>query len=296
MRLFQLVIGLTLVGWMGLGDNANGATETMADANAVDANVTEATTSASESQTPRLPQDPPDCPLDGDWEFCEEFSDEFNDEKLDPQKWYDHNPTWTGRQPGWFAKENVRVADGMLQLTAKAETLPGLPDGYHDFTTAAVKSRERVLYGYFEVRSRPMNAGASSSFWFYAQDPDRWTEIDVYEMCGKSEKQEKIYHSNLHVFVTPEGGKKHTSDGRTWEAPFRFADDFHTYGLEWNEKEIRWYVDGKVVRTSENKQHHQALTINFDSETMPDWFGLPDPADLPATFMIDYIRCWKKKR
>jgi hypothetical protein len=28
---------------------------------------------------------------------------------------------------------------------------------------------------------------------------------------------------------------------------------------------------------------------------MESWMGLPDPADLPATFYIDYVRVWKSK-
>lgn len=86
------------------------------------------------------------------------------------------------------------------------------------------------------------------------------------------------------------------SDGGEWKSPFRFVEDFHTYGLEWNADEIKWYIDGKVVRTSKNVKHHQPLTVNFDSETMPEWFGLPNPNDLPSTFSIDYIRCWKAKK
>ncbi len=33
----------------------------------------------------------------------------------------------------------------------------------------------------------------------------------------------------------------------------------------------------------------------FDSETMPGWFGMPEDADLPSTFSVDYVRAWKKK-
>lgn len=43
-----------------------------------------------------------------------------------------------------------------------------------------------------------------------------------------------------------------------------------------------------------NQYCHQALTLNFDSETMPEWFGLPDADALPATYRIDYVRSWKK--
>jgi hypothetical protein len=33
--------------------------------------------------------------------------------------------------------------------------------------------------------------------------------------------------------------------------------------------------------------------MNFDSETMPEWFGLPDPKTLPASFSIEYVRSWR---
>ena len=48
-----------------------------------------------------------------------------------------------------------------------------------------------------------------------------------------------------------------------------------------------------MVRELENKHWHQELAMNFDSETMPEWFGLPDPDTLPSTFSIDYIRSWR---
>jgi hypothetical protein len=64
---------------------------------------------------------------------------------------------------------------------------------------------------------------------------------------------------------------------------------------EWNKKLIRWYVDGQVVRELENTHWHQPLHLNFDSETMPDWFGLPKKEELPARFSIEYVRAWKEK-
>ncbi|MBR4752759.1 MAG: acetylxylan esterase [Thermoguttaceae bacterium] len=233
----------------------------------------------------------PKCPLPGNWKFDPKFSDEFNG-TFDDEKWYRTNPTWLGRQPGFFSKDNVTVEDGFLKLTARNESMGDPEKGYKDFTTAAVKSKERVRYGYFEVRSKPMNSKASSSFWFYADDADRWTEIDVYEMSGAHPEHGQIYHMNLHVMRTPETGDKHISQGGQWKAPYRFADDFHRYGLLWTPEKICWYVDDQLVRESENTYWTQELTVNFDSETMPEWFGLPDPAELPATFQIDYIRHW----
>jgi len=236
--------------------------------------------------------------LNGEWEMIMELSDEFTGSSLDTTKWYDHNPGWLGRLPAYFSKENVEVNRGMLTLIARTEDLPDLPEGYHTFTTAAVQSKARVKYGYFEIRCRPMNSRCSSAFWFYAIDPDIWTEIDVFEICGShpDKEWEHKFFATTHVFKTPEDGENHWSDHEVWIAPFRLANEFITVGLEWNEKEIKWYVNGKIVRTRENTHWHQPLTMNFDSETMPEWWGLPDPEDPPGYFQIDYIRSWKRLR
>ena len=82
--------------------------------------------------------------------------------------------------------------------------------------------------------------------------------------------------------------------GGVWVAPKDLADDYHTYGLEWDKDKIKWYFDGVLVRWVENTYWHQPLTLNFDSETMPDWFGLPKDSDLPSTYSIEYVRAWKK--
>ena len=79
------------------------------------------------------------------------------------------------------------------------------------------------------------------------------------------------------------------------QAYFDLADDYHVYGLEWDEKEIKIFFDGVLIRRVENTHWHQALTLNFDSETMPDWFGLPRDEDLPSIFSIEYVRAWKHR-
>jgi len=233
------------------------------------------------------------CPLPGQWESIPELTDEFEGEKLDATRWWPTNPSWKGRQPGLFSEKNVTVADGKLQLTARAEEIDG-PAGYHSFTTAAVKSKVRVKYGYFEIKARAMDSRCSSAFWFYTSEKDWWTEIDVFEIGGRAPGHEDIMHTNVHVFVTPEDGRRHWSDAGKFKAPGRLADRFHTYGLEWTPEVIRFYFDGEMIRERKNTHWHQALHMNFDSETMPDWFGLPEKQILPSTFSIEYVRSWQR--
>jgi beta-glucanase (GH16 family) len=243
---------------------------------------------------PRLPLS--DQKNAGKWVRYEPMSDEFDGAKLDASKWFDHNPTWKGRQPGWFSPSNVTVSGGMLHLAMRLEEPPAeaRAEGYRKYTSAAVQSKDASLYGYYEVRARAMKSAGSSSFWFYKADPDIWTEIDVFEIGGRAPGFERKLNMTVHVMRTPTE-KNHLSWGGAFLTPTNLADDFHVYGLEWNREEIKFYFDGVLVRKGRNTHWTQALTLNFDSETMPEWFGLPKDEDLPSVYDIDYVRAWKQQ-
>jgi beta-glucanase (GH16 family) len=233
----------------------------------------------------------------GVWVKYDPMSDEFGTDSLDTDKWVRNMHWWKGRQPALFKAENVTVENGRLLLTMRKEPVPEeyRKQGYHDYTSAALHSRDQTCYGYFEVKARPMNSGGSSSFWFQQDASPGWaTEIDVFEIGGKASGHENKYHMNLHVFRTPDE-KRHWSVGGDWDAPWRLADDFHVYGLEWDAELVRYFVDGVLVRWVRNTHWRQPLYLIFDSETMPNWFGMPDDKDLPSTFQIEYVRAWKKK-
>lgn len=236
----------------------------------------------------------------GGWVKEEAMWDEFNGPALDTNRWTLGISGWRGRQPAWFNPTNVVVRDGQLHLTMRKEAVPKdlEKSGYHDYTSAALHTRARSCYGYYEVKARAMNSGGSSSFWFVHEDkaasPNWGTEVDVFELCGKNPKHDHLYHMTLHVSQTPQE-KRHWQVGASWEAPWRFAEDFHIFGFEWGRKEMKWFVDGVPVRTVQNTHWHQPLQLIFDSETMPEWFGMPDDADLPSTFSVEYVRAWRAK-
>lgn len=232
----------------------------------------------------------------GGWAKFEAMSDEFEGKELDLNKWAYGIPPWKGRQPALFRDKNVAVADGKLHLTMRKEKLP--PDaeklGYKHYSSAALHTQSRSSYGYYEVKAKPMNSGGSSAFWFKREAAPGWvTEIDVFEIGGKAKGFEFKYNMNLHVFQTP-AEKKHWNVGGKWIAPWRLADDYHVYGLDWGKDEIQWFVDGVIVYSVENTHWHQPLWLIFDSETMPDWLGMPDDNDLPSTFSVEYVRAWKR--
>ena len=150
----------------------------------------------------------------GGWVKFEPLSDEFEAQELDLDKWNRGLYWWKGRQPASFSDKNVTVADGKLRLTMRKEQVPEEFEklGYKDYTSAALHSKLRSGYGYYEVKAKPMNSAGSSSFWFQVEDVPGWlTEIDVFEIGGKAEGYEHKVNMNLHVFRTP-AEKKHWRD------------------------------------------------------------------------------------
>ncbi|MCC7492953.1 MAG: family 16 glycosylhydrolase [Fimbriimonadaceae bacterium] len=235
------------------------------------------------------------------WQPLPRLSDEFAG-ALDSTRWESGCEWWPGRQPAWFNPANGVAAEGSLQLTMRCEEPPERfrPKGYHTYTSAWVSGRQPVLYGYFEVRARPMPSAGSSSFWFIKPPGDKLPgdrptghEIDVFELGGKAPGYERKYNMNAHATRPTGDAREPFSSGGVWVAPWDFAADFHVFGFQWDAQWLQWFVDGVLVRRAENTCWHYPLLLVFDSETMPTWFGLPQDADLPSTFHVDYLRAWQ---
>ena len=120
------------------------------------------------------------------YELIPALSDEFEGDVLDKRKWDLDTTRWRGRQPGLFDPSNVVIADGHLQLWARAaKRNSSWPSGYDNFTTSTVRSFAAVKEGYFEIRWRSGSSGISSSWWFTGgNETTGRVEIDVFETTG----------------------------------------------------------------------------------------------------------------
>jgi beta-glucanase (GH16 family) len=243
------------------------------------------------------------------------LSDEFDGSELDLTKWTAASPGWPGRQPGLFAASNVEVAGGSLQLWARAARRnASWPSGYDNYTTAAVHSLATQRLGFFEIRWRSGSSSISSSWWFHTNNGSTWTEIDVFETTGvdngKSASAANL-PSHVHVFDLPglnasqlpracnctEGtpGAPPCSKGALFSLPAgqTFADAFHVAQLLWTEAGVEVRLDGALVNSIPSPCLVEAIGMDFDRETMPGWFALPDPRSLPdQPFEVDYVRSY----
>jgi beta-glucanase (GH16 family) len=231
----------------------------------------------------------------GRWIAVPSLSDEFDGSTLDLARWRPGIENWDGRQPSLFVPENISENDGTLKLKMAHQAVPTkyLAAGYKDYTTAAVQSRQSVLYGYFEIRAKIMPSAGSSAFWLAEQTPKDWNEIDVFEMAGKAPGDPHKMFMDAHVFRA--NGKALNEDlNGVMTVSRNMADDFHVYGVDWSPSSIDTYLDGRHVRHICNTSWHMPLRILLDAETQTKWWGLPPFSDLPSTFEIDYLRVWRR--
>ena len=70
----------------------------------------------------------------------------------------------------------------------------------------------------------------------------------TFEIGGKTPGHEKDDNMTLSMSLPRPGIPEHWSVGTHWEAPWKLAADFHVYGLEWDKEDIKYYVDGVLVR------------------------------------------------
>jgi len=251
--------------------------------------------------------------LKGSWEIIPELTDEFEGGELNSTKWFNYDPEWEGRHPSYFERNNVSVKDGKLHLKVRKINSQDIPPsentdrpiskasiksvakyGSYTHAAAAVKSKVKVKYGYFEIKCKPSNARVWNSFWFVNWDkkPRNWTEIDVFEIV----KSENYLVRTAHLFESPTyKGSEDDHLRRAYEDLSYTLTGYHVYGLDWNEDKITWFVDDVEVFSINNNHWHQELYMEFDTELSNVWPKTPDPTTLPASFDIEYIKSWKRK-
>ncbi len=76
---------------------------------------------------------------------------------------------------------------------------------------------------------------------------------------------------------------------------YDFANEFHTYGLLWNEEEIVFYFDGEEIRREKNEFCHSETPI-WLSLAIIKWAG-PVKDSIDGTSMkVDYVKYYQKNK
>lgn len=237
------------------------------------------------------------------------WSDEFNKAGLpDQTKWgYDvGDHGWGNNELQYYSAnrtENARVENGKLIIEARRDNFEG-----HTYTSARLVTRNKGdwTYGRIEVRAKlPWGKGTWPAIWML---PTQWTlgdkgwpdngEIDIMEHVGYDPG---VVHASIHCnrYVHTKGTQK-TANIRVTDA----MNAFHNYTIEWNENEIKAFVDTTQYFSFKNegkgwqywpffKDFHLILNIAWGG----NWGGAQgiDNSILPQKMEVEYVRIYEKE-
>ena len=258
------------------------------------------------------------------------WSDEFDGDKLDKSKWT-YNWWEVERKGGYWHEDMVSVKDGNLVISAQYfdEPLENYHyDKWHDkinfdeykagWYTGSISTINlyEQKYGYFEVRCKlPAAYGLWSAFWMMNGEVENvdgsgqdGTEVDIFESFYYKDHWwgNDCVVSGIHYDGYGEGHKG-DSIGKTFIENDPYTE-YNTYGLEWNENEYIFYLNGvetgrlSTGGVSQNPEY-LLLTVEFSGENgvaSGDRHGAGDinktpDKNWPAEFVVDYVRCYQYK-
>jgi beta-glucanase (GH16 family) len=238
------------------------------------------------------------------------WSDEFNAARLDPKTWYFESgdgsqygiPGWGNNELQWYLPDNAELRNGTLVITARKESQNG--KGY---TSARINTRDRFAFRYGRIEARirmPKGQGLWPAFWLLPQDNvyGTWAasgEIDIVEAPNPGFTGGNTIYGTLHF-----GGQwpNNVTSGEKYAVATDITADFHTYVLEWDQAEIRWYVNG-VLFAVRNTWFTTAAPFPapFDQRfylllNLAVGGNLPGPPTastlFPVTMEVDYVRIY----
>jgi len=237
------------------------------------------------------------------------WSDEFDGDGVDWNKWsghYTYGEAASVRRGGYFQRDMASVAGGNLIIRTDyvPEGLGGGGAGYYSYGMHTRDHYEQ-LYGYFEVRCiLPKGRDLWAAFWLindgtFNEDGSAadGAEVDIFESpnWGKKVGQDSVTH-NIHF----DGyGAMHQSQPQGAFYAHNPYEEYNTYGLEWNEDEYIFYVNGvESARTSFGVSHNPEiliLSVEVNGENAVPSEAVKNNTTYPADYIVDYVRAYKYK-
>lgn len=256
-------------------------------------------TEATSENTETTPSETPK-----EWELI--WSDEFDGEtgsSVDSEKWtieVGNNNGWGNSELQYYTgrPENLSIQDGSLVIKALKEEMEGF-----QCTSARIKTRGKFkfTYGKVEMSAKlPYGHGIWPAFWMLGADfgSNPWPdcgEIDIMEFIGR---QPDTIYGTLH------GPEYYGSMGLQNQIKHKtdIHNEFHTYGIEWEENNIKWYFDGQLFHTVSKDKMLSSYTWVFDHDFFMllnlavggNWPQRPnDKTEFPQSYVIDYVRVYQ---
>jgi len=244
------------------------------------------------------------------------WSDEFDGASLDPEVWFYESgdgsqygfglngltPGWGNNELQYYLPDNAQLVNGVLEITARREIAAD-----YNYTSARINTRDRFAFKYGRIEASirlPAGQGLWPAFWMLSQDSPygEWAatgEIDIVEAVNLDGTGGNEIFSTIHY-----GGEfpANTSSENRYVPSEDVTDGFHTYAMEWDATEIRWYFDGTLY-AMENAwfssaapfpaPFDQPFHILLNVAVGGDFPGSPTgDTPFPSTMAVDWVRVY----
>ena len=208
------------------------------------------------------------------------FYDPFD--RLDEGRWYISDGWVNGdHQACTWSRDNVSAAGGTLLLILRRA-----PDKLRSHRCAEIRTHAAHGYGTYEVRLRSASgSGLNTAMFTYSGPPMTKVHDEIdFEFLGKNPLQVQ-----LNYFVAARGGHEKMA-----EIGADLSAGFNTYAFEWLPGTMRWFINGKLVRSEAGAQLPSVAGQFFFSlwsgaPSIDGWLGAFDPAAGPVAAEIDWV-------
>ncbi|MDG1724668.1 MAG: glycoside hydrolase family 16 protein [Bacteroidia bacterium] len=233
------------------------------------------------------------------------WSDEFDGNKLNENDWNFEIGTgsngWGNNESQYYLKENTKVKDGFLTITARQQIY-----NTNNYTSSRIttQNKQSFKYGRIDIRAAlPKGQGLWPALWLLGDNITSvsWPacgEIDIMELVGgtKPGKSDRIIHGTLHW--QNNGNHAEYGNGHTLQSG-DFSEEFHVFTIIWDDKYIKWYRDDILFSTvdiSSLSAFHEKFFAIFNVAVGGNWPGSPDATTkFPQKLHVDYIRVFQEK-
>jgi beta-glucanase (GH16 family) len=214
------------------------------------------------------------------------FEDEFTGRSLDTTKWSTEYPSGNSGEQQYYAPTIFRVNDGILSIYAENKTSHGYPYTSGIITTQRTFAQK---YGYFVIRAKlPSGQGFWPAFWLLPVSKNYPVEIDVFELLGNDPH---TIHMTNHW--RDEKGS-HQKSKLAYTSEIDFSAGFHTFAIDWNQTELKWYIDGVLRYKVDQGVPSEPLFLLVNLAVGGNWPGNPDETTrFPGVMQVDYVRVYK---
>jgi beta-glucanase (GH16 family) len=208
-----------------------------------------------------------------------------------------------------YQADNLQTAGGLLDITARKETVAGPTTPWDpatrtfSYTSGRIETKQHFSAANATPKVRlsarlklPAGYGMWPAFWSYGDAWPTQGEIDIMEGRG----QEPFQYQTAYWFGRRPGKNLVVNSATVITSAASLTDCWHVYEVIWAKNSLTFLYDGQVVDTKSGGYipsmygKKQRITLNLAVGGL--FFGSYDPAAIqPGTFQIDWVKVFTSR-